>query len=400
MSFLGVTRFSIFDPASNAWKSSASQNLNYEQKLERLYAPERIEPRLNIFLNYSLPQISLASRDHAIKHIVRYSAEMPEKYKSILKDAESTFDFLVLEEHTAGVGSINPYKIGFSIAGPDNVFGIYRLDDDDLLASNFFDQVARYIDPAYVGMKVSLAAGLTGLYEDGRFSNIRSVYHPMIAIGLMGIYGMNSDGSMISPPDGAHILSDRYGPVVVDAQEPSYFWTRHIGQDTAFTEANKLQSVTNELSKYPVLPFTFEWDKYFPSIADIVPVVEEMKLLENALARDVDFISVDSIRGEFSVYLDATYNPGMGGNGALLKFQIADESGELLSAVEHPLEGFTSSGYPSIGYFRYLNTYVGKREQSFRFNIPDGKTLVGVGLQSFGNSVSIDIHKLSLLLDK
>ncbi|MHC2548690.1 glycosyltransferase [Corynebacterium hesseae] len=91
MAFVGTTRFSIYDPTSPAWKSTSTFN-SAKEYFDYLYAPERIEPRLRILSKFSMPLISIAAEKHPIRHLIRYSTEMPEKYISQLKEISSKYD--------------------------------------------------------------------------------------------------------------------------------------------------------------------------------------------------------------------------------------------------------------------------------------------------------------------
>lgn len=59
--------------------------------------------------------------------------------------------------------------VGSAEAGEDGqVSAGYRLDDDDLLSAEYFEQVARYVTAAHVGYRVSLRLGVSGLWRNGR----------------------------------------------------------------------------------------------------------------------------------------------------------------------------------------------------------------------------------------
>lgn len=178
---------------------------------------------------------------------------MPEVYQQKIQEAAEIYPFLILDRHVNGQGSVNPYRVAYDAAKDSSTFAFYRLDDDDLLSTDFFDQTAKYVSPHFAGMRVSLAQGITALFDGQHFSEFRSSYHPMIAIGLLDIYGLSPNGSMIRPPDAPHNRSDRYGSIIVNAEKPSYFWTRHIGQDTSYQSANAMEDVLNALDKFPSL---------------------------------------------------------------------------------------------------------------------------------------------------
>ena len=76
--FVGQTRFSLFQPGSSAWKASSSDSaLNEESYRDYLYSEERMESRINIFLEHSIPTIAQAAKYHRIRHIVSFSESLP-----------------------------------------------------------------------------------------------------------------------------------------------------------------------------------------------------------------------------------------------------------------------------------------------------------------------------------
>lgn len=402
MAFVGITRFSIYDPSSQAWKSTSAFNSTQEY-FDYLYTPERIEPRLQILCNFSMPLIAAAAEKHRIRHLIRYSTEMPERYTAQLKALSDKYDFIVLEPHTEGKSKLNPYKIGLDLAGSSKAFGIYRLDDDDLLTTNFFDQTARYLSPAFSGMKVSLASGITGLYKDGEFSTFRQCYRPKIAIGLLGIYAADSNGQLISPPDSPHHLSDKFGSVIVNAERPSYFWTRHIGQDTTVDATIKDSEIVRELNAFESLSPALNVEELFPTMRGAIKGRKCLKLFNGSPSINTgDFVSISPLSGSFTLRIDASFDDEIGPNSALIKFKIKSSiQNQLLNPSETSIPGLSVSPYGSIGYFRYLKTSKGRTTQDLNITLPDELVVEEIGIQPFGvKAHPLELHSLEVITDE
>ncbi len=382
MYFLGVTRFSLFSPDSDAWNSSRVSDLESREYLNYLYAPERMEPRLKIFGKFSLPILEKAADKYELRHIVRYSEEMPDEYKDVLKSLADKYSFIVLEPHVNGKSTLNPYEIGFSLNS--ECFGLYRLDDDDLLSSDFFDQVARFVQPSFAGMRVSLARGVTALYENGEFSLFRECYKPQIAIGLMAVYGKDPNGKMIAPPDVPHNQSDRYGSVVLNAEKVSWLWTRHVGQDTVYGGDSPYETVKKELLRYPAVPSYAQVDSIFPTLVGRLQSRKNRKLAANVrIDGDGAWFETGMGLSDFSVVIEAEFEDKLHPTSALLKFHIADADGNVVPA-QFPIEGLSISPYEHIGYYRYLSTKPGRNIQEVEVSVPDGYRVVSIGIQPFG----------------
>ncbi|WP_237195014.1 glycosyltransferase [Rothia nasimurium] len=401
MAFIGITRFSLYQPDSGAWKSSRNgTSFDRSKYLSTLYAKERIEPRLKIFLEYSLPLISQATIKHNIKHIVRYSTEMPETYQQKIQEAAEIYPFLILDRHTNGQGSVNPYKVGYDAAKDSSTFAFYRLDDDDLLSTDFFDQTAKYVSPHFAGMRVSLAQGITALFDGQHFSEFRSSYHPMIAIGLLDIYGLSPDGSMIRPPDAPHNKSDRYGSVIVNAEKPSYFWTRHVGQDTSYQSENAMDDVLKALDKFPSLAPNINVGDLFPTIRNNIKPRKLLKVAseENIPLSGRKFELSTPVEGSFELHISSTFATNTGALSALVYFDIEDQTGVVKKDNLEALPGFSISSYQDIGYFSYLSTAPGNHSQALSFRLPHGYKLKQLGIVPFGpNGFAFKMNQLNIL---
>lgn len=395
MGFVGVTRFSLFHPSSAAWRTSQNGMFKSpEEYAAYLYSDERLAPRLKIFSEISIPQLAVAAERHEIRHIVQYSPRLPEKYLRVLKDLAHANPFLILS-NAEDVGDTHPLAVGESLSTKGTTYGMYRLDDDDLLSVRYFDDLADYVNDRFLGFRVSLAAGTTGIFDGKMFSAIRYSHKPNIAIGLASIQGRNTNGKYIAPPAGSHNHADRLGPVIVDSRQCAYFWTRHEGQDTNFGRVNDFMDTRSEVEAQPPVPDGWSLQELFPAMAAFVgssvkTVVDRERLIDSS-GEEWQI----SATGRFSIEIDATYAEGMKSNSALISFHF-NETGTQPNDLEAPY-GMSKSYYSEIGWYRYLITYPGRRTQELEFELPTGAEVDRIRIMPFGaDGAPFQIHSLRL----
>jgi hypothetical protein len=256
--FVGYTRFSIFTPGSGAWVASNNSRFKTEDEYrDYLFSDERLATRARIFTELSIPALAKASRGYDYYHVVTYNDFLPAKYREALEEAALRYPFLILDKIVDGVGTMNAHRLLRRLYEPGGrergeAFGLFRLDDDDLLASNYFTQMAAYVRPDMVGFQVSLGRGVTALHSAGGFTNFREAYAPMNSMGLMSVGQVDDAGLLVLPADASHNRSDRTNPVVLDSRELSWLWVRHNTQDTTLTFGDEDRTLL-EMSRHPEL---------------------------------------------------------------------------------------------------------------------------------------------------
>lgn len=400
MRYVGVTRFSIFSPNSKAWRASSRETgVSEEEYKRRLFAPERLDPRMDIFVNVSLPQIAAAVGEHEVTHIVSYSPELPQQYQEELQAAERRYDFMRLSAVTAAGWEINPLTVGQSAAGLGGTFGLYRLDDDDLLPIDYFDRMAQYVVPALQGYRVSFPAGYTGIFEQGQYSELRQTYQPMVALGILAVCGVKHDGSIHQPPDAPHINSDRFGPVILDAREPGFLLTRHTNQDTHFnTDPTQARlALLRDLQGLSSVTDMAQLQRLFPHLHQRVRQPTLHRLFDGLIPLDTKLaFTMPPAAGSFSIQLEIEAGEEATAKNALVALDLVDSVSEPVSA-SITIPGLTFSDYNGIGFCRYLNLRPGHQDLSASFVLPDGVTCKGVSIHRWlGNGTQLNVRSVSL----
>lgn len=277
--FIGHTRFSLFLPGDTSWRASRGELYKSEDEYrDYLFSQDRLDTRSRLFFEMSLPQLSAAAENHDVTHVVSYTETLPERYKRLIEDAAAEHSFLVPNKVSADRKSVSRSSIAKEkAAGAERVFAEYRLDDDDILSVDYFDQLASYTRPEFVGMVVSFGAGITAIYLDGQFYDVRWIQKPKIAVGLARICGVASDGSITAPRSApSHMRVDEYAPLIVDSRRPSYISTRHQTQDSSLmrlankTEEERLKHLRWVNQKNPPVEDVAIAETPFPHIAHLM----------------------------------------------------------------------------------------------------------------------------------
>ena len=238
------------------------------QYTSALFSPERMETRCKIFFDFSLPAIDKAARQHQLFHVVSYSEELPERYKSHLFDAASTYDWLRLDLQTPTNREDQALEeIAKRELRPGTIFATYRLDDDDLLGQSYFDSLGRYLKQPFVGSFISFSSGIQAIFDGSSFVDPRFEHRPKIAIGLARICEYRQDLNLNQPPRSSHTKSDLVAPVVLDGRSLQFLHTLHPRQDSLLT--GKQGSLANHLRNHYKLPDALgdqSLETYFPNV--------------------------------------------------------------------------------------------------------------------------------------
>jgi len=278
--FIGHTRFSVHQYNSGSFKATRKgdgRRFSEEEYTEWLYDDERLGPRAEIFVEESLPQLAASAEDANLVHIVHYSASLPQKYQDILRGAAEEFPFLHLNEAPGIVAPSAPNKKVLNSVlrnrlPKDGVFGIYRLDDDDVLPINFFERMSPYIVDEHVGWRVSFPESLTAIRTRSEYILPWRRYFPKAAAGLVSIHQKTSDGAILGlqtrAPAKGHMKLDTAYPTVLDSREPGFFQARHKSQDSILGDGASPffgSMIPTAIEKESVPTELFE--EYFPYVS-------------------------------------------------------------------------------------------------------------------------------------
>lgn len=403
MNFIGHTRYSLWKPGSSKWRATNGSRFQSEEEYrEYLFSEGRLALRSEIFLNRSLPALAIASENFNFKHVVSFSSELPSRYKNQLLNAAKKYDFLLLDEQNTTDSGISVDELAESIFPKNSPYAVFRLDDDDILATNFFDLLKPYVRTEFAGMQVSMPSGFTGIIEGSRFRNIASMYSPLIALGLAGIHWKSPEGDLIAPRWVSHPKSDRANPVIMDARNPVYFRGLHLGNDTGITRdgTSAMQEAYKELGRYrPVTSVELElFESLFPTMKEGVVKYTEELLFEglHLLEEEVKFL-LPSPMQRFSIHGSFRFSEHPGKLNSLLRFELRNSNNEIVTDSQLKTVGLAYSKSPKAGYFRYIYSQAGEVLTRGDIELPEGIFCTAVTLVRWGSeNTEIILERLSV----
>jgi len=355
--YFGVTRFSVYSPKSSGW--NLSSQYSERDYIDNLYSDERLSARFDIFINYSLPIYASYAEKYSYRHIVIYSEEMPYVWKEKLYKAASKFPFVCLCKSEEGIYDISGFmkKLVQEQAKSSCLVLQFRVDDDDVLSSEYIDELSKYASKSFVGMSVSFGSGIAAKYRENVFTNFRSVRKHFLALGLATVGEYDKHKEELWFPDSLnknHIETDLYRPVIVDSRKPVYIWTHHDFQDT--DAKSPKDSVNSRLLSYKPLSDNSSCIHSFPTLSNdyakyrsdavIVYSLGSSVASEDGMVKfsAVDMSSPGLYKIDYSFYLSSPLR--MNSRGLVLC---------LAKSEEVSVEGMSLSKRKDIGWFKYVS---------------------------------------------
>lgn len=386
MFFIGRTRYSLFVPNSESWRLSQGED---EQAIKdyraELYDTARLKLRQEIFLNHTLPNLKIAAEGFDVTHVVSFSASLPEEFKDALRNAAEEYPFLLLDEQADGKVGRSLKLLARKRAEPGEVFGLYRLDDDDVLATNYFSRMKRFMRPNFAGMVVSFPLGIEAILDDMMISNLKTAHFPMNSMGLMHVCRLGKT-RVIAPRGGEHNKADRDNAVVIDSREIGYFRFNHIDQDNVLrlSAGASLSALKKQMARYPDFNDTETLAKLFPTIPPLLTSEEEVSLVEGSIRVWKPLcIPVQIPVSSCSFKVEHSFPEGAEERQALVTFEVVDEHGVGIDD-DFEIPGLPKSPKRSIGFYRYLNVVSGVSETELDVALPKGVFLKSITLKRFG----------------
>ncbi|GAB3843643.1 glycosyltransferase [Nesterenkonia populi] len=295
--FIGHTRFSVHQYESGSFVATRKEGgFSRDEYTAWLYDDERLSTRTAIFLEESLPQLAEAAQGNELLHIVAISPSLPEKYKSALEQARAQYKFLRIHETKMRAAPSQPnlrlVKKMLTKRGMEGkVFGMYRVDDDDLLPIDYFERMGPYVTDEHVGYRVSLPRGIGAVRAQDGYILPWSFYEAKSSAGFLTVHRFSPDGQKIYGLEARHHLkghhkADRNFPVILDARAPGFFRARHRTQDSTLSSSSGpfFTRVTDQALGKPSVSLD-EIKKAFPCAASrIFASASELAASANLLA--------------------------------------------------------------------------------------------------------------------
>lgn len=232
------TRFSLISKVQEFW-AVHKNNMDFNKYKELILDKSRLKNRCDIFINYQLPLLKMASEKYNIHQYVMTTQYLPEDIKDKILTAQDKYDFLhvdFFDENT--LPNLKDYFINYlkNYDSNDIIACISRLDDDDLLHVDFFNHMQKYMEDSFIGFCVSFSNGYIALYNNGfvKFSKYRCLNN---SVGLSYITNFKNK-KFTTPhftPPGNHMLIDTKVPCINDGTFNAFIYTLN-GNNSSFND--------------------------------------------------------------------------------------------------------------------------------------------------------------------
>lgn len=391
--FIGQTRFSLYVPNSTAWRASSggSQAQANDKYKSFLYDDERLRLRTDVFLEHTIPTLQLAAEKYDVVHIVSFSESLPSKYKQLLHEAAEKYPVMLLDEVPDGDNAWGSTIRVAKEKGVTGVLGRYRLDDDDVLSTEYFDLVSPYVKPEFVGMMVSLPLGIEAIRSGSDFYNLREAHVPMNSMGLLSVCSIDSNGTVRAPQGGAHDKSDRFAPVIIDSRGLGYLRCLHDGQDNAmrYREDAVMESLLDGMAKFPAFTDGAQLTQSFPTISKAMGAQSDHRIEVNQKIEDGIFLELGEPTSGISLQIRGECDEPIASK-ITVSFVFVDKAGHRVPAYK-VIEGIAASKNPNIGHFVYLDS-VGKTIDSLiSVYVAHGYAVKWIGIRGLNDQAKLAV---------
>ena len=232
------TRFSLISKLQEFWLVH-KKNMDFDMYKQMILDKSRLKNRCDIFFNYQLPSLMMASKKYHIHQYVMTTTYLPNEIKDKMLEAQEKYTFLhvdFFDENT--MPDLKMHFTNYLInCGEDNITAcISRLDDDDILHVNFFNNIQKYMSDAFIGFCVSFSCGYIAFY-DKRFVKFAKYRYLNNSVGLSYIAKF-SNKKFITPyyfVPGNHTLIDTKVPCINDGTFNAFIYTMN-GNNSSFND--------------------------------------------------------------------------------------------------------------------------------------------------------------------
>lgn len=268
---IGIINFNTLCK-NNSSSFLSSKTISWEDHKKNILDINNINFRLNILLDYSLPNlINNIPENINFKIVILYSTlldidtinkinQYAIKYNNIILESRAENDYLDVN------GSIKRALKTIAQQQSEILFCSFRLDDDDILSSQYLYNLYQYITAENLNKFISFSVGLETLWENNKIKNICEYNKEFIAIGLahIGLYDSKNNKFLTNPETiyaGVnHFDIPQKFEYIIDESPYSFIYSRHKYQDTnikyKFWNTNTIHNMEEVL-------------KYFPSIKNV-----------------------------------------------------------------------------------------------------------------------------------
>ena len=248
--FRVVVRFSVLDHGNDIWRTSQLDDADSYRA--RLWDPERLAVRTEIFVRRALPLYQVMAQRHDVKVLVQHNPGLPVLPELVAAAARHDVLRLVPMDRAEPMHETVHADLAGSRSRGQAV--LVRVDDDDLLAVDVLDQIRPFVTPGHEGWSVSLATGLVARHDGTRVRDFRRMRKPFRAIGQAFIGGAARAAAPLWPL-GNHLRAFEDRPAIVHGHRIAWLQLLTEGQDSRVGEdeapGGSRSSVLDSLRRMP-----------------------------------------------------------------------------------------------------------------------------------------------------
>lgn len=273
-----MVRFSIFDPQWRGWLATNSGAFTSpEEYRDWLWAPRRMQNRIDVFGRYAAPIYQQIAKRHDFRVLVQHSDTLPDAWLEQLTALSARFPVLQLVPVAGLVEARDTVHDALRASGRSGQVVMLRVDDDDLISTDFVDLLEPHVTPERDGWSISLGQGLAARLDQDGLSDLRLLHSPLIAIGQAFVGRYRRRGARLEL---STLLSHRAVPqtlpTVLDSRSVAYVHVRHMDQDSWLrSDRKKLeQSLSAGLAKLPPVEDTSGLREKFPTLTEALDRID------------------------------------------------------------------------------------------------------------------------------
>lgn len=265
-----LIRYSVLIENTKSWIIA---NNDIDKYKSQLFEPIRLHKHLELFKNITLPSLKNQTKtpdESWLRVVIITSQDLPQWNKTELEHLAEQHNWLDIDYlPTRGVALERMLFEDLKKDNQDTLVATVRLDDDDALATDFFEKLDEYTTVENVGKSLSFGKGFAGFYDftKNNYRKVVDYYYPKIAAGLTYFNFYNAKESRFTLDNiktifntGGHTRIDQNVPTILDSRDPMFIRTMHDHSDSANTNKRELllmnlKSVEPKvvLTKFPFL---------------------------------------------------------------------------------------------------------------------------------------------------
>lgn len=277
--YRAVVRFSIFDPTRGGWLATKKGTFDGPDDLRaQLWSEGRLGSRMHLFGQLASPIYQQIAAEHDFRVLVQHSADLPEPWLGRLEALATSYPVLRLAPLGGWVEARDTVQADLDRDGRTGPVVMLRVDDDDLLAADYLDQLAPYVTPDHHGWAISLSGGVVARLEDRRLLDFRTDVQPFGSMGqtFVGDYDARRR-TLDLPVMPNHRRVHEYRPTVVDSREITFLQVRHADQDTRLRRDREAeqQVLRTQMAKLPPVTDFAPLRAKFPTLAGAFDEAQE-----------------------------------------------------------------------------------------------------------------------------